>query len=304
VDGDRVFTWSKTGDLFCFDAATGRVIWNRNLAVELGAAVPEWGFASSPFIVGNLLLLNVGTAGAAVDKTSGKTMWTSGNGMSAYSTPVPASFGGQPAVVMMTKDAVVGLDFKNGKQLWHFPWKADHDLNIADAVVAGEKVFVSSSYKPSCALLRVKEGAAEVLWQNKQLANLLSSSVLIGGFLYGVDTAAGSKPTGSLKCLDFQTGALKWTAPQVGAGSFMVADGKFIVLSDKGELMTAEVSPGGFQPISTAQVLGGRCWTAPVLANGRVYCRNAKGDLICLDVRANLNSLGGTAVDPNPTPKN
>jgi hypothetical protein len=67
----------------------------------------------------------------------------------------------------------------------------------------------------------------------------------------------------------------------------MVAAGKFIALSDKGELMTAEVSPEGFKPISRAQVLGGRCWTPPVLANGRIYCRNAKGDLACFDVRGN-----------------
>jgi outer membrane protein assembly factor BamB len=263
------------------------VIWKKNLAAEIGAAVPTWGFASSPFVAGNLLLLNVGTAGTAVDKTTGKTIWTSGTGAAGYSTPVPATFDGQAAVVLMAKDAVVGLDFTNGRALWRFPWKAAFDINVADTVVAGQKVFVSSSYKNDCALLQVKEGAVEVLWQNKELANQINSSVLIGGFLYGVDGPAGPMPNAAMKCVDFQTGAVKWTDKELGGGSFMVAAGKFIALSDKGELMTAEVSPEGFKPISRVQVLGGRCWTVPVLANGRIYCRSAKGDLVCLDVSAN-----------------
>jgi outer membrane protein assembly factor BamB len=64
----------------------------------------------------------------------------------------------------------------------------------------------------------------------------------------------------------------------------MVADGKIIALSDKGELMVIDPSPDSCKIISSAQVLGGKCWTAPVLSNGRIFCRNAKGDLVCLDV--------------------
>ena len=64
----------------------------------------------------------------------------------------------------------------------------------------------------------------------------------------------------------------------------MLADGKLIVLNDKGELAVADVSPEGFKPISRTQALGGKCWTTPVLANGRIYCRNAAGDVVCLDV--------------------
>ena len=103
--------------------------------------------------------------------------------------------------------------------------------------------------------------------------------------MYGVDGVAGPAPNASLKCVDLQSGSVKWNYPDLGGGALMVADGKFIALSDKGELLTAAVSPQGFTPISRAQVLGGRCWTVPVLANGRLYCRNSKGDLLCLDVK-------------------
>jgi len=66
----------------------------------------------------------------------------------------------------------------------------------------------------------------------------------------------------------------------------LIAGGKIIGLSERGELMVADATPAGFKPISRAQVLGGKCWTLPVLANGRIYCRNTRGDLVCLDVRS------------------
>ena len=57
------------------------------------------------------------------------------------------------------------------------------------------------------------------------------------------------------------------------------------MLSDKGELMVAPASPAKFAPTARAKVLDGKCWTVPVLADGRIYCRNADGDIVCLDLR-------------------
>ena len=87
-----------------------------------------------------------------------------------------------------------------------------------------------------------------------------------------------------LRCLDFNTGDVKWTEKSVGKGSLILADGKLIVLSEKGELMVADASPTAFKPLARAQVLGGKCWSTPVLANGKIYCRNAAGDVVGVDV--------------------
>ena len=128
----------------------------------------------------------------------------------------------------------------------------------------------------------ISSGKPAVVWQIKDFRNHIATSVLWKGFIYGVDDISSSKY--QLKCVDWKTGATKWGEPSFGKGSLMIADGKIIGLSDKGVLMIVEPSPDGFKPIATAQVLGGKCWTAPVLANGRIYCRNARGDLVCLDV--------------------
>jgi hypothetical protein len=81
------------------------------------------------------------------------------------------------------------------------------------------------------------------------------------------------------------TGKEQWASPGFGTGGLIFADGKLVILNSIGELMVAPASPAGFKPTGRAQVLGGKCWTAPILANGRIYVRNSRGDIACVDVR-------------------
>jgi len=123
-----------------------------------------------------------------------------------------------------------------------------------------------------------------VLWKNKTLRTQRNAAVLVGSHLFGVDGDTNEKA--ALECVDIAAGQVKWSEPAVGSGALMAADGKLIVLGDRGELMVAPASPEGFQPTARAQVLGGKCWTVPVLANGLIWCRNSRGDVVCVDVRA------------------
>jgi hypothetical protein len=85
--------------------------------------------------------------------------------------------------------------------------------------------------------------------------------------------------------MEFATGQVRWSEPGLGIGTLMIADGRLILLGDAGDLVVAEATPEGYKPISRAKVLKQRCWTMPVLARGRIYCRDEKGHLVCLDVR-------------------
>ena len=125
--------------------------------------------------------------------------------------------------------------------------------------------------------------APELVWKSKVLRTQLNAAVLFQGHLYGVDGNTGG--AASLKCLDWTTGKENWAQAGFGSGGLVIADGKLIALSGKGELMVAPADPGGFHPTAHAQVLGGDCWTAPVLAQGRILCRNSRGQVVCLDVR-------------------
>jgi outer membrane protein assembly factor BamB len=277
VAGDHVYTVSKRGIIHCLGAADGKVVWTKNLQEELGAKIPEWGFAGSVLIEGDLAILNFGTAGVALDKKTGKVVWSSGADVSGYSTPIPFDASGERAVLFTTKQDVVALKVKDGKELWRFPWKTQYDVNAADPILSGNKVFISSGYNRGAGVFDISKNPPEKLWENKNMRNHMASSVLWQGHLYGVDE-------NQLRCVVFDTGEVKWTDKVSGKGSLSLADGKLIVLSERGELLVADPSPAGFKPLVRAQVVGGKCWTAPVLANGKIYVRTGPGDLVCVDV--------------------
>lgn len=284
VDGNAVYTLSKVGDLFCLNAATGEVIWSKNLSRELSAEIPTWGYASSVLTQGDRAFVNVGTFGTALDKNNGEILWTTGKDASGYATPVPFTMEGEPALAIFAAHYVVGVKQSDGKLLWRHPWKTDYDVNAADPIVSGNTVFISSGYNTGCALLKIENGDATEIWRNQEMRNQINNSILLDGYIYGIDGDTGERRP-QLKCLDHQTGEVKWAEPILGTGSLIAADGKLIVISGKGELLTVEATPQAFKEISRAQVIGGKNWTAPALSNGRLLLRNAQGDLICLDLR-------------------
>ncbi len=284
-DGDRVYSLSRWGHLFCFDAASGRVLWSKHLQKDLNLHVPTWGFAGSPLVHGERLILNAGKAGLALEKDSGKVVWASTNAEDAgYTTPLPFERDGERCVIVSSGTAFYGVNVKTGKELWRIRWPTQYGVNAADPIIVGDQIFISSGYGKGAGLFQLGDAMPKEVWRNRVLRNQCNPSVLIDGFLYGID---GDTTTATaLKCIELKTGTVRWSRDDVGFGSLMAADGKLIVLSDAGELQVGPASPEGFTPTAKAKVLDGKCWTVPVLANGRIYCRNAAGDLVCVDVRA------------------
>ena len=281
IDGERVFTFSKKGHVHCIDAASGKTIWSRNIADELSFELPEWSFAGSALVEGDLVILNAGSAGTALDKKTGRIVWSSSSEPGGYATPVPFEVNGQRAVAIFSAQALVAVDPRTGRKLWGFPWETGRDVNAADPIVRGDKLFISSS--TGSALLQARSNQVTVIWNKANfMRNYFNPSVLHGDFLYGIDGTT-HRPT-SLACVDFNTGELKWSQRNFGSGALMAADNKLIIL-DKGELIIAEATPEKYTERARAQVIGGKCWTVPVLAHGRVYCRNAVGDLVCVQLR-------------------
>jgi outer membrane protein assembly factor BamB len=284
VSEGRVFALSRWGDLFCLEAATGKIVWTNNVPKQTGAPIPSWGFAGSPTVLENLLLLNVGDAGLALNKMNGQVIWQSANKDAGYSTPLPWKRDGQWAVLLGSGQSYLAVEAQTGKELWRIHWVTQYGVNAADPVIDGGRIFISTGYGKGAALLQPGAGPEpEVLWKSKVLRTQINGPVLIDGFLYGGDGDASDRP--ALKCVAIADGKAQWSEPGVTANALMAADGKLIVLGDHGELMIAPASPKGFQPTARAQVLGGKCWTVPVLANGLIFCRNSRGDVVCVDVR-------------------
>jgi len=276
VDGERVYTLSKFGHAFCLNAADGKVVWSREFAPK----PPTWGFAGSPLILDETVIFNVGERGVALNKADGSEVWQTGKGPAGYSTPVPFQAGDKQALALFAEKSLVSVDPADGRELWRFPWQTTYEVNAADPIVSGDRMFISSGYNRGCALVKFTASSAEKVWENRAMRNHFNSCVLWEGFLYGFDET-------TLKCIDFATGAEKWSQNGLGKASLMLADGKLIILAERGRLVIAPVSPEGFKELASAQIFQGKvkCWTTPVLANGRIYTRTAAGDVACLDVK-------------------
>ncbi len=285
VAGDRVYVLSKWGDAFCFEAASGRIVWSTQVQKETGAPVPDWGFTGAPLFHENLLILNVGDAGLALDAATGKTLWKSAGKPAGYSTPLPIKRDGQWLAVLGNGTSYVAVNPRDGKEAWRVRWVTEYGVNASDPVIEGDQMFLSTGYGKGGGLFKLGTGQPQAAWTTKKLRTQLNAAVLYQGHLYGTDGDTTQKA--SLKCLELATGEEKWASPGFGSGGVIVADGKLIALSGTGELSVAPATPAGFHPASRAQVLGGKCWTAPVLANGLIYCRNGRGDVTVLDVRKN-----------------
>jgi len=287
LDGNRLYWLSRWGDLYSFDAASGKVIWNRQLVKETEVRVPSWGFTGAPTVYENLLILNVGEAGMAVDRETGREVWKSGEESEAgYSTPLPVTRSDKTEIWLGSGNSYRSVVPSSGKQIWSIKWLTEYGVNAADPIPYGDKVFIASGYGKGCALYAppaTADGEPKEIWKNRILRTQLNGAVLVDKHLYGVDGDANSRAR--LKCIETETGKEVWAQPDFGTGGIIVADGKIIALAASGELMIAPVSTEGFKPTARAQILGGKSWTAPVLANGLVYCRNSRGDIVAVDLR-------------------
>jgi len=281
VAAGKVVHVSRDGVMRCFDARTGEPHWDLALIREFGSKMGRWGFAGSPVIDGDTVLIDAGRV-ARIGLADGKVLWktddyTAKDG-GTYSTPVPFSLKGRDFVAAFPEQGLVILDAKTGKLLAKHGWITSYGVNAATPIVHDDLIFISSGYNTGAALLRLTDAGLKVVWEGRQMRNQMPTCLLIDGHLYGFDDKV-------LKCLGLMTGEEKWAQRGLGQGTLIgTADGHLIVMTDKGELITAKATPDGFTPIATVEVIDeSNVWTTPTLADGRLYCRGSRGSLVCLD---------------------
>jgi outer membrane protein assembly factor BamB len=273
-----VYTLGKHGQFYCFDARTGKEKWSIDVSKEYNFDAPAWGFSGSPFISDDLVIINAGSSGIAFNRKSGKLAWKSAGGATSYATPVPYG----KSILLFTVTGLVNLVPKTGKKIWSYPWKTSHKINSADPVFDKDLIFISSGYGRGASVIKASSRSAKKVWEHKEMRNHFSSSVLHNGYIYGIDGNTDSGDSG-LKCIELKSGKVQWEE-EVGFGSLMLAGDTLLVLRSKGQLLSVKATPSGYQNQGKIQVLGGKCWTSPIISNGKFIARNAKGDLVCFKV--------------------
>ena len=286
IDGDHVFTLGKEGQLFCLNIADGKVVWEKWLQEELGVKLPEWGFSSSARILGDQLILEAGRV-VSFNKSSGETLWQTDLHEAGYGSAEVFMHAGKTLIATLDCDGLRVVDSIDGQQIAFAEWKSPYRTNATTPIIVGDQIFVSTGYKVGCGLFRLQNESLELVYKNKDMRNHFNNSILLDGQLYGFDGDAHLGRLVTLNCVDFATGKPAWKERGLGCGSLLIVDGKLLILAEDGALVLAKASSEFYVELARSPFLDGRCWTVPVLADGRVYGRNAGGKLVCVSLPKN-----------------
>lgn len=292
VDGNRVFTLGSNGDLFCFDAKSGGVIWKRQLVSEGLSRKWKWGFSGSPVVDGERLILNAGSAGLALDKSTGDVIWRSDNRNCGLGTPVLTDIRGHRVALINTEFTLLAVDCADGKIHWTYPWP----YCDSDPVLVGDKIFLFGG-KPGnqrCrTLIQVTDANPIAVWPENKMNISMLSWIAHEGFVYGFTY---DKRSIHIKCIDLTDGKIAWEKKLDNWAGLSMANGYLLLCESNGELAIVKAVPDAYREICRARVLKMDdqkefpevqprvCWTAPVLCNGKIYVRNTYGDIACIDV--------------------
>jgi outer membrane protein assembly factor BamB len=289
VAGNVVFTLGANGDLHAIDLATGNKLWHRNLLAEYSTPKGFFGVACSPVLAGGKLLVNVGAKGAGIvgfDPATGKEAWRATSDPASYSSPTVAEIGGKTLAVFLTREGLVALEPETGKVRFTHPWRPrlNESVNAATPLVWKDEIFLSVSYGTGGILLRAKGDEVEEVWSNdRSLSCHYNTPVRVGEYLYGVhgrQEGGGAK----LRCVEWKTGAVKWSVDRFGVASLIAVDGGLLALTEGGELVRFDASPVAFTERARAAILGSPTRAAPALADGRLFARDG-GKLVCVKLK-------------------
>jgi outer membrane protein assembly factor BamB len=280
--------------LSAHDFENGKSLWSHHVVKELSGKEAEYGMACSPLVVGEQVIVMAGAPKGtlvAYDTKSGKQLWTAGSDPVGYSSPALLKIGGRSQVVAFTGGSALGVDPAKGSVLWRYPFKTNFNCNIATPLDINGNVFLSAGENHGSVLLALKPDAdkfaASEVWDSlgpkSVLRNEWQTSMLLDGFLYGMDNVGGAGPITHLTCIDAATGERKWQEARFGKGNLIAADGKLFITTINGELVIARATPERYDELGRATVLGSTR-QAPALSNGRLFLRDDK-EIVCLDVR-------------------
>jgi outer membrane protein assembly factor BamB len=272
----RVYALGAEGELRCLDAATGKVVWNKNILADNGASNLPWGMAASPLIIDDKLIVLPGGANGrsvvAYDRLSGNRIWSALDDKAAYAAPILAELAGRRQVLVMAAARAVGLAPEDGRLLWEYPWTTQHGINATEPViVAPNRVFLSSGYGQGAAVVELTPDGerfkAAAVWSNNRMKTKFNGPVLHEGHIYGLDE-------GILACIDAQTGDLKWKGGRYGYGQLLLASGRLIVLAEDGDLVLVRATPERHDELSRFHAINGKTWNYPAIADGVLLVRN------------------------------
>lgn len=320
IDDDRVYLFGAEGMLHCLSVLDGSPVWKLDTAEKFNVIQNFFGVGSTPVIEGDLLIVQIGGSPAnqktpppgrldlvrgngsgivAFDKYTGEIKYQITDELASYAVPRLAAIGDRRWCFVFARGGLVGFEPATGKVDFHFPWRASvlESVNASTPVVVDDLVFISETYGPGSALLRVRPGGYDVVWQDpasvrapKAMQTHWNTPVYHEGHLYG--SSGRHTHEAELRCIELATGKAKWSEPGLTRSSLLYADGHFLCLTEFGELILLRATSEKYDqrarvrlqdPRTGRELVQYPAWAAPILSHGLLYVRG-RDRLICLEL--------------------
>lgn len=286
ADG-RIYAFGATGILNCLDAQTGKLEWSRDTKNDSQGKPPVWGLSSSPLVVDrNVIVYGGGEAEKgllAYHCDTGNLAWTAPAGQQSYSSPQITTIAGVRQCLMFHDFGLTSVDPATGKKLWETGLVMKGSPRTGQPhLVDGDKLAVAVLDGPGVSLISVtKEGEqwkVSPVWASKDLKPEFPDFVVHDGNAYGFDSSI-------FCCLNLATGKRTWKDGRFGRGQvILLADqALLLVVSESGEAILQAADAQARKELGRFQAVNGKTWNGPVIANGRLYLRNAE-EMACYEL--------------------
>ncbi|MEK7832891.1 MAG: PQQ-binding-like beta-propeller repeat protein [Acidobacteriota bacterium] len=276
LSNGRVYTFGATGILNALNARDGSVVWSRNAASDTKTKIPAWGFASSPLVVGNVVVVAASGVLAAYDAATGQPRWQGPADKGGYSSPQLVTINGVAQILLLNGEGATSVAPADGKLLWKHEWPGDGI--VQPVVIAGSDVLIGSgSGMTGVGLRRIAVALGDAGWsiQERWTSNGLkpyyNDFVVHKGNAFGFDG-------GILACVGLEDGKRKWKGGRYGHGQAIVLPDQdmLLVLSEEGDLALVKATPDQFTELARFKAIEGKTWNHPVLVGDQLLVRNGE----------------------------
>lgn len=280
IHDGRVFAVGATGRFQALDAASGELLWQRDLWNDLGGTFLRRGYAASPLIHDGLVLATVGGEGRGVvafEPSSGDIRWRAGDFENSQSSPIIASVDGRPQLVLFVNDEILGMNPNGGELLWRQEHKSSAAYNIATPLFdpTTSTLVVSSAYGGGSRALRLSwdedEATATPIFYTPRVKVHYTNMVRLGAWVYG---SSGNTGSIILSALGLEDGEVGWKERRIGRANLVVAGERVLALDVDGRLFLTEMAPSGLTILAEAQLGDAPTWTAPTLVGDTLFVRD------------------------------
>jgi outer membrane protein assembly factor BamB len=275
LSNGRVYTLGATGILNALDAGSGAAVWSRNVASDTGEKVPIWGFASSPLVVGDVVIVHAGVL-VAYDRATGNRRWFGPARGGGYSSPHLATIDGVTQILQMSGVGATSVVPADGTVLWEYPWEGAPIVQPA-LVTGGDFLITTAGDMGALGIRRIAVAhgpggwTVEQRWTSNGLKPYFNDFVVHKGHAYGFDGSI-------LACIDLENGKRTWKGGRYGNGQLVLLPDQdlLLVLSEEGELALVRATPDQFTELARIPAIEGKTWNHPVLVGDVLLVRNGQ----------------------------